>query len=149
MTWVALGKFKQSLFNQQNSVDWDDNSTTTIKFALLTSAWTPNIDADQFWSDISANEVSGTNYTAGGVAISNRIVTSPSSGAVSIDGDDPPEFAQSATGFSNARYAVLYKDTGTSTTSPLICYYDLGSDRNNTDASLSFSFDASGILTVS
>lgn len=45
-----------------------DLDTNTVKAALLTSAWTPNMATQILFGDISANEVGTTNtgYTAGG-----------------------------------------------------------------------------------
>jgi hypothetical protein len=149
MAWVIYGKYKENLFTQANPVDFDDNSTTTVKMALVTSSYTPSIDAHDFWDDVSTNEVSGTNYTAGGFAAGNKSVSVPSSGVVTIDADDIATISQSAGGFTNARYAILYKDTGTASTSPVISYYDLTTDRGNVDGDLSFSFDADGIFAAS
>lgn len=149
MAWVIFGIYKQKLFTQVDAIDFDDNSTTTVKLALVTSTFTPAIDTQDFWDDLVANEVSGTNYTAGGLSITNRSASAPSSGVVTLDADDPATISQDAAGFTDARYAILYKATGTNSTSPLIAYYDLTSDRGNVDGDLSFTLDASGIMTVS
>lgn len=148
MAWVFYGSYKGSLVDQADVVDWDDNSTTTVKIALVTSAYTPAVDTHDFWNDVSANEVSGTNYTAGGNAVANKTVTGPSSGTITVDSDDPATWSQDAGGFSNARYAILYKDTGTATTSPLIGYYDLGSDQGNVSGDLTLSL-STVLFTVS
>jgi|ERR1700733_1317548 len=50
-------------------------ASDTLKFMLLTSSYTPSQDNDGVYSDISANEVSGTGYTAGGVTLSGVTVT--------------------------------------------------------------------------
>jgi len=52
-----------------------DLSSDTIKVMLLTSSYTPNIDTDIFIDDVSANEITGTGYTAGGATIANPTVT--------------------------------------------------------------------------
>ena len=149
MAWVFYDSFKKQLFTLDNSVDFDDNTTTTVKVALVTSTYVPDTALHQFFSDVSANEVSGTNYTAGGNEAATKTVT-VASGTVTVDAADPATWAQSATGFSNARYAILYKDTGTTTTSPLIAYHDFGSDVGNTTGDLTVSFDATnGVFTLS
>jgi hypothetical protein len=109
--------------------------------ALVTSAYTPSVDAHDFFNDVSANQVSGAGYTAGGNAISTRSIAGPSSGVVTVDGDDPATWVENAAGFSNARFAILYRDTGNAATSPLIGYYDLGSDQGNTSGDLTLSFN--------
>lgn len=148
MAWVFFGSYKDSLVSGDNTVDWDDNSTTTVKIALVTSSFTPAVDTQDFWDDVSTNEVSGTNYTAGGNACGNKAITGPSSGVITVDADDPATWSQDASGFSNARYAILYKDTGTPSTSPLIAYYDMTSDQGNTTGDLTLSFNTT-IFTVS
>lgn len=47
----------------------------TIKVALFGSGYTPNIDTNIFWSDVSANEITADNYTAGGKTITTPTVT--------------------------------------------------------------------------
>ena len=46
-----------------------------------------------------------------------------------------------------ARYVVLYKDTGTSATSQLIAYFDLGADVSSTAGAFTITWDATGVLT--
>jgi len=149
MAWVLYGKYKQSLFNQDAPVDFDDNTTTTVKIALVSSSYTPSVDAHDFFNDVSANEVSGTGYTAGGNEVANKSVSAPSSGVVTVDANDPATWSQNAAGFSNARYAILYKDTGNTATSPLISYYDLSTDQGNVSGDLALALDAAGIFTAS
>lgn len=48
-----------------------DYLTDTIKLLLTTSSHTPNLDTHETKSDIT-NEVSGGNYTAGGVALASK-----------------------------------------------------------------------------
>ena len=48
--------------------------TDTIKVALVTSAYTVNIDSHSNFSDIT-NEVSGTGYTAGGATLGTKTAT--------------------------------------------------------------------------
>lgn len=45
-------------------------TSDSLKYMLLTSSYTPNLDTDTTYAGISANEVSGSGYTAGGVAVS-------------------------------------------------------------------------------
>jgi len=57
---------------------WSGNITwasDTIKCALLTASYTPNLGTHIHWSDISANEVSGTGYTAGGATLASKTHT--------------------------------------------------------------------------
>lgn len=119
-----------------------------IKLALVTSVYTPNQNTHDFWDDVSANEVSGTGYTAGGNLVANPAVTMDGAGLVTFDGDDPATWTEDAAGFSNARRAILYRDTGTASTSELIAYSDdFGADKGNVGGDLTIALDAAGIFT--
>lgn len=45
--------------------------TNTLKCGLLTSSYSPALATNALWTDVSANESSGTNYSAGGVTLSS------------------------------------------------------------------------------
>jgi hypothetical protein len=115
-----------------------------IMCALLDSTYTPDQYVDEFWSDISAAEVSGTGYTAGGVLLSTKTVTDVNTGVVMIDADDPTWATATISGI---RYAVFYKSTGLASSSPLICYIDFTIDQSVTANNLSVVIPASGILS--
>lgn len=51
-----------------------NTGTDTFKMGLLTG-YTPNLVTDVHWSDISAHEITGTNYVAGGATVSGLTVT--------------------------------------------------------------------------
>lgn len=125
-----------------------DITAGTIKIALVTSAYTVDQNLHDFWNDVSANEVSGSNYTAGGNACASQTNTMSGAGLVTYDANDPTTWSQHATGFSNARRAIIYKDTGVSSTSTLIAYSDdFGADKGNVAGDLSITLDAAGIFT--
>lgn len=123
----------------------------TLKLAIVTSAYTPAQNTHDFWDDVSANEVSGTGYTAGGNACASPTWTGPDgSGVLTFDASDPATWTQNAAGFSNGRRAILYYDTGVSTTSRLVGYSnDFGADAGNVAGDFSVTFSASGIYTSS
>lgn len=125
-------------------VDFD---TDTIKLALVTNSYIPNAANNDFFDDVSSNEVSGTNYTAGGITLANVTVGVDGSGIVTFDNTADLTILQSASGFSNARYGIIYKSTGTASTSRLICYINFGADIGNTIADLVIAFNSSGIIT--
>ena len=88
-----------------------DLTTATIKAALLSSSYTANLSTDEFWSGISAN-VLNTPQTLGSKSVTAGV----------FDAADVTFTA--VTIGSTAKAIVLYKDTGTSSTSPLIAYID-------------------------
>ena len=132
------------LRNQLDGTAVVDFNTDTIKVALATVTYVPAPTTDDFFSDVT-NEVTGDGYTAGGDTIGSITVTSDGAGVVTIDGLDA-SWLQGATGFTDARIMVLYKDTGVAATSPLIGFHDFTIDRNNDDNDLLIVWDATGIL---
>ena len=121
----------------------------TIKVALLSSAHTPNLDTHEFFSDVSANQVTGTGYTAGGQALSRK-----SLGAYDATNNRTPALAANtvwnATGGSlTGRYAVVYKDTGTPGTSPLVSLVDFEADVSATNDTFTIDWnDVGGVVSV-
>jgi hypothetical protein len=100
-------------------------TSDVVKCALLTSAYTPNQDTHVFFSSVSASEVVGAGYTAGGVTVSGRSVTYDASTNMVILAADVITFPGLTV--SDVRYAVVYHDTGNPATSVLAQYHDLGS----------------------
>lgn len=124
-----------------------DLSADTIKVALLDSGYTPNIDTDIFWDDVSAHEITADNYTAGGATIGSPTVTQDDTDNEGVfDGADV--VWTNAVGTITARYAVMYKDTGVAGTSPLIQYIDFGADKTSENENFSISWNSEGIINV-
>lgn len=133
--------YKKKLFNGLNPVDLD---TDTIKVALVTSSYTPDFDVHDFFDDVT-NEVSGTGYTAGGATLTTPVVAlNTSTDTANFDADDTSWTTATIT----ARAAVVYKSTGTASTSPLIAYFDFGSDKVSTAGTFLITWAAGGLFTV-
>ena len=122
-----------------------DLDSDTIKVSLHASSYTPSV-AHDFFSDLT-NEVTGSNYTAGGATLGSTAVTTVTTNDAMYDAADTTWSAH-ATGFSTARYAVIYKSTGTDSTSPLLGYIDFTSDQDNVNNDLTIKWNASGILQL-
>lgn len=131
-------------FIEEGGIDLD---TDTFVVTLHTSSYTPNQNTHATWADVSATEITGTGYTAGGVALSG--VTSSSSGAVvTFDANDISWTSATLT----AKYAVITKRAGGSLTSTdkLLAYVDLDSGGGSVSVSggtLAINWNASGIFT--
>jgi len=135
----VYNSFKKKI--QDGSIDLD---TDTIKIMLVTSSYSPDIDAHDFVDDVT-NEVSGTGYTAGGATLANKAVTQDNTNNKGVfDADDPSWSSSTIT----ARGAVIYKSTGTPSTSPVICYIDFGGDKVSTAGTFAVVFDSAGILAL-
>ena len=140
MASIIPNATKKNLMN--GGIDLD---TDTIKVMLLDSNHSNNADTQEFIDDVSANEVSGTGYTAGGATLANKAVTQDNTDDEGVfDADDVSWAASSIT----ARYAVIYKDTGTPATSPIIAIIDFGEDKVSTSGAFTINWDAEGILNL-
>jgi hypothetical protein len=134
------GNFLLKALNKE--VDFD---TDTIKVALLTSSYTPDQDAHDYFNDVSSFEVSGTGYTAGGNTLASKTATYDSAtNVIILDAADTTWASSTIT----ARYAVVYDSTGTSSTSALIGYVDFGSDQASTNGNFTITWDATGIVRI-
>lgn len=115
----------------------------TIKLMLTTSTYTPNRGTDRYKSSVT-NEVSGTGYTATGTTIGSMAVAIASN-VFTISGANASWPSSTFT----ARIAVLYDATpATDATRPLIGYVDFGADNSPSNGTLSVTWNASGIGTV-
>ncbi|NKB59006.1 MAG: hypothetical protein GKS00_21985 [Alphaproteobacteria bacterium] len=146
MAWTLYHKWLEAQADggvAGTPIDFDGD---TLKIALAASGYTPSDTLHDLFDDIT-NEVMGTGYTAGGETLANKVVTE-SSGTVTFDADNA-SWLQNASGFANARYAILYKEGASAAISPLIAYADLGGDKGNVGGDLTLQFDATGIITWS
>lgn len=141
------GSFLVKALNKE--IDWD---TDTIKVALLTSAYTPNQDAHVYWSDVNANEVSGTGYTAGGATLTSKTpltfpgaVYNTTTNKVVLDAAD----VTWATSTITARYGIIYDDSpATAATKPLLGYVDFATDQSSSSGNFTITWNASGIFEI-
>jgi hypothetical protein len=125
-------------YSLNGAIDWD---TDTIKAILVTSTYTPDLDAHAFRSDIT-NEVSGTGYTAGGTALVSKTVTQDNTNDRAVfDSDDP----QWTTATITARAVVLCKIRGGASSADEIAgYWDFGANVTSTAGTFTIAVNASG-----
>lgn len=121
-----------------------DLDADTIKMSLHTSTYTPNQDSHDFYDDVT-NEIgaSGT-YSAGGATLTVTLSQDNTDDEGVFDATDVSFTGATIT----ARYAVIYKSTGTAGTSPLICLIDFGSDQSVTSGTFTITFAGEGIINV-
>jgi len=138
-TTIFYNSYKKDVLD--STIDFIND---TIKVALTTSSYSPDIDSDSFWGDVT-NEVADTGYTAGGETLAGKTNTQDNTDDEGVfDANDVTWSSSSIT----ARYAVIYKDTGTPSTSPLVCYIDLGGDKSSASGDFTLSWNAEGIINV-
>lgn len=116
-----------------------DLENDTIKVALLDDTVAPDKD-DTTFSD--TNEISGTNYTAGGATLAGSTVTQDDSGDLAKW--DATDITWSSATITDARYAVIYDTT---VSNDIIMYIDFGSNKSSVASDFKLTWNASGITT--
>ena len=126
--------------------DFDWATDANIKCALLhedNNAGSPWDQADTVFGDVSAWQVTGTNYTAGGAdmgAAGNSIDRSTITTQFKSTTD--PEWASSTI---DATHAVVYSDGATK---HLICMVDFGGEESSVDGTFKIEWAGGIVFTV-
>ena len=138
---TSITKYNNYILKQNTGVaiNW---SSDTIKIMLVSSSYIPDVDNHIFKSSIS-DEVVGAGYNSGGATI-DSLSAIQSGGILTIRGNSVI-WTQHSAGFTNARYGVIYKDTGINTTSLLVGYIDFGADKNNVNGDLILNFNSTPV----
>lgn len=138
---AVYNSFKAKIMD--GSIDLD---TDNINVCLLDSGYSANIDTQTMYSDVTASEIASANgYTTKGQSLASK--------TVSVDTTDDEGVFDAAdvtwsTSTITARYAVLFKNTGTNTTSPLIAYVDFGADKTSDNGNFIITWSSEGILNL-
>ena len=128
-----------SIVNKE--IDWN---TDAIKVALCTSAYTPDQNAHNYYDDITNELATAGGYTAGGAALG----TPTQSTTLKVTTLNAADVAWTSATFT-ARYAIIYDSTpATAATKPLIGYVDFGADVSPVAGTLTITWNASGIFTL-
>ena len=134
----VYGKAMQAMVNKQ--VDFDSD---TIKVALLKDTYTPNQDTHDYYDDLT-NELTGGGYAL--QTLTSKTVTYDSgTNKVTFDCTDVTFAGLTAT---DIRYAVFFGDTGSGSTSPLLCYMDFEANQDVTDQDFILIIGAGGLITL-
>lgn len=157
MAWVFYKNFKKGQLDAAGThatypVDFD---TDNIGLLLLDSGTTidqSDVDVADLIAGASDSEVSGSNYARKAIT---AIALAFSGNNVKVNTTmSDPSYAQHASGFNNAKHAVLYKGntsigSETDASSPIIAYYTFSTVQNNTSGTLTLQFSSSNIFTLS
>lgn len=126
---ISYRNWQLAVHNGSTSIDWQND---VIRMALVDNMYTPELDSEVWWDDIEQFEVAGANYTPGGVQVQVDSVELDSvSKEVRVNVSGTHLWEADPDGFEDVRFAVIYKDNGDPTTSPLVGYVDFGIDRSN------------------
>lgn len=132
-------------FKKNSMVGSINLSADTIKVALVTSAYTVDIDAHQYYSDITG-EVVGAGYTTSGATLSGVTVTTDLANDRSVFDASDVTWASSTI---TAAAAVIYKVGAAAASSPLIGFVDFGGSKSSSNGDFVIQWNTDGILTLS
>jgi hypothetical protein len=127
-----------------------DLLTDTLKVMLLSAAYTPNKDHN-FISDISANELSGTGYTAGfGGAgrktLASKTVTQDDTNDLAIF--DAADVTWTAINAGTVAYAAVVKEVTSNADSPVLAVLDVSPDVATNGGDWTLQFGALGVIKL-
>ena len=132
-------------FFKQKTLKADVDLDSPVNVALVTSSYSPNIDTDEFYDDITNEVANGNGYTTGGITLSSTtVILDTTDDEAAFDAANVTWSASTIT----ARGAVLYQNTGTDSTSPLIGYFDFGSDQSSSSGDFTIAWNAEGLLNL-
>jgi hypothetical protein len=151
---TASGFYIQNLIDELDvtnvGFDW---TLTTHKIALLNNSATPNFDTDVTWN--STNEVTGTGWVTGGIALSAAAAGGTSTAptlTISPTGTimwDMTDVAVSATTLTAVRACRFYADALASPTADaLILLINFVSDFATVNGTFGIQFAATGVATI-
>lgn len=132
ITQAMCTSFKSEILGAIHDMD-----THTLKMALYTSTATLGAATTAY---SATNEVSGTNYSAGGVAITNASIATSGTTAY-VDFDDVVFTNVDIT----ARGALIYNS---SATNKAVAVLDFGEDKTATDGDFTVVMPAAGASTA-
>ncbi len=126
----------------QLAVDLD---LETHKVALFSNSITPNFSSDTAYgvSPYDANEVSGTGWSAGGVALTGTAVSESPTGTLMWDATDVSE---TGTTLTNARCALIYADALAGNNA--IVLVNFGADYSTVSGTFAITWAATGVFTI-
>lgn len=133
MTSNAYGKFIEKAVT--------DLIAPGLKAMLCTASYVADLDAHEFRSDVT-NEVTGTGYTAGGIALTGEAVTiDAANNRVKLDADDANFGTVTITGITQI---VVYVDTGNAATDRIVGRHTF-STSSPSAANFTYVWNADGI----
>ena len=137
--------YGNGLLNVLNgNVIWGTDDTY---LALASSSYSPNVDTHDFWNDVVANEVTGTNWAANGQQADGETLSLvTASDRVEFDLTD--ESTASVT-LSDGKHLIVYTRTpGTDATRELIGFVTMDVALAPAGGTLLLDFSANGFVSI-
>lgn len=144
---MASGVYNRCKYNLAAGLMDLTNGGDTIRVALLDNSHSFDPD-DDLWTDVSANEIAGSGYTANGEALTSQSLTQN-------DTLDKAVFDAADTEWTSATFsayhAVLYDDTLSYSGGgdDLIASIDFGGEKSVSSGTFTIQWAGTGILTLS
>ena len=134
--------FRDILDTTQLAIDLD---LETHKGALFSDTITPSFSADTAYgvSPYDANEVSGTGWAAGGIALTGTAVTESPTGTLMFDATD---VSQATTTLTNAECYLLYADALAGNNA--ICLVDFTTAYSTVAGTFAITWAAGGVFNI-
>jgi hypothetical protein len=143
MTINASGLYGPTLEKMFIDTAGQSLEAETHKVLMVTDTYTPNYDTHDFRDDVT-NEVTGTGYTTGGVALTATEITL-AAGVLTYDAADVSWAASTIAG---AMGAVGYFNVGTAATDQLVFLSDFVSAASSSAGTFTIQWAAAGIFTL-
>lgn len=138
---LYVGNWIDAMDASQLAIDLD---LETHKGALLSNSATPNFSTDVQWTN--SNEVTGTNWATGGVALTGTTYTESPTGSAMFDATD---VSVATTTISAARAYRLYETAlGGGATKALIVLVNFGADYSTSAGTFGIQWAATGIFAI-
>ena len=158
MAWTDSRMFREwpQMVNQLSGTGYAGLGTDAVKAALYDNDITPDKDAAANltgyntgqWA-IAGNEVTDTNWPAGGIALSSKTFTTPSTGVFRFDAADTTH--SSTVTLANVFGCLVYDDTITAGTvaDQGITYHYFGGGQSVTAGTFTIVWHANGLFQIS
>jgi len=140
---TVYNNFKERLLHGEIDLVGDN-----LKMILLGSGYTPVYTGNPAYADtaITTNEISTTNYTAGGESLGTKSISQDDTANRGVF--DAADVVWTSLGTTTIAHAILYDDTITTPTAkPLLIRWEIGTNSNGNNYTLSFHTD--GVLLLS
>lgn len=138
---MASGVYTRHLANLMSKLVNMHSGGDTFKVALLDNSHSFNPDHN-VWTDVSANEISGTGYTTGGEALTGQSVTQDDTNDLAFwDATDVEWTSATFTAY----HAVIYDDT---VSDNLVLSIDFGGEKSVTSGTFTIIWSANGIFRI-
>lgn len=133
-------------FKNAIALNWGGTTPDAIKIALYNNTLTPTPETDPTTYNVApynANQVTGTNWPTGGVALGTPTCAIVSTTGINLDGADT---SVTGTTLTAARGCLIYDDT----LSPKagVVFVNFGGDYSTNAGTFAITWDTAGIATI-